>query len=361
MNLELSGIKVLLIGDFMVDHYIMGKSERMSPEAPVPIVIPKEEYSIPGGAGNVAMNMCTLAGQRTLLDMINLSIKPFIFCIGTVGHDAMGTTLLNKLNLGVMERKNRMTIFHQDSIDTSNIMRGDIDNSLNPVVVSDNYRGSIQTTTKERIYLDGKQIHRLDRESILNQNYNEELNDLVTNNIAGKDIIVLSDYNKGVLNENTIPHILSEAKKNNIPVIIDPKKEDFAIYAGADIITPNLNELRRASELHIDDDKSIVEACKELIEKYDFNFIVAKKSERGITIVGKNHFVKHIQAHNVSNPDVTGAGDTVIATLALVYALTKDIEKSTIIANIAAAITVGKSGTATVTIDEINNYIKTNE
>lgn len=361
MNLDLSNIKVLLIGDFMIDHYIMGKSNRMSPEAPIPVVIPKDEHSIPGGAGNVAMNMCTLVGQRTLPEMINSSIKPSIFCIGAAGHDAMGTTLLNKLDLGIIERKDCITIFHQNSIDTSNIIRGDINKSVNPIVVSDNFRGSIQTTTKKRIYLNGKQILRLDRDSILNQNYNEELNHLVTKNITSKDIIVLSDYNKGVLNETTIPHILSEARKNNVPVIIDPKKGDFAIYAGADIITPNLNELNRASSLDIHNDKSIVETCNILIKKYDFNFIVAKKGERGITVVGKNNFVKHIQAHIVDKPDVTGAGDTVIATIALVYALTKDIEKSTIIANIAAAIAVGKSGTATVTIDEINNYIKTNE
>ena len=337
MNLDFSDVKVLVIGDFMIDHYIIGESRRESPEAPVPIVIAKDEYSIPGGAGNVAMNMCTLLGQKNLLDVKDLSTKSLICCIGSVGHDDMGSKLLNILDLGL--------------IDTSNIIRGD----------SDDFKESIQTTIKERTYLDGKQIYRLDRESILNQKYNEKLNYLVTNNIQGKDIIVLSDYNKGVLNKYTIPHILSEAKKNNIPVIIDPKKDDFAIYAGADIITPNLDELNRVSEIYIDDDESIVETCNKLIEKYDFNFIVAKKSERGITIVGKNNLVKHIQAHNVYNPDVTGAGDTVIATLALKYAMSKDIEKSTIIANIAAAITVGKPGTATVTIDEINNYIKTNE
>ena len=169
------------------------------------------------------------------------------------------------------------------------------------------------------------------------------------------DIVILSDYNKGVLNN------LWFDISNLDNVIVDPKKDSFNYYRGAKIITPNLNELKKASNIDIKDDKSIVDACNQLIKKNNFKYIVAKKGDKGMTIVGANNFVKHIEAHTIKNPDVTGAGDTVIAALSLAYAQTEDIEFSAKIANIAAAIVVGKVGTATVTIEEINNYISIDE
>ena len=138
-------------------------------------------------------------------------------------------------------------------------------------------------------------------------------------------------------------------------VIVDPKKDDFTLYEGADIITPNLNELNRASKTDINDEKSIIEACNKLIEKHNFNFIVAKKGKSGITIVGKNNFVKQIQAHAIDNPDVTGAGDTVIASFSLAYAKLGDVELAAKIANAAASIAVSKKGTAVVETKEIES------
>ena len=120
-------------------------------------------------------------------------------------------------------------------------------------------------------------------------------------------------------------------------------------------------QLEKASKIEINDNKSIVDACNGLIQECNFNYVVAKKGDKGMTIVGKNNFVKHIEAHPVENPDVTGAGDTVVATLSLAFAKTNDIEISATIANAAAAVVVGKTGTATVTIEEINNYISINE
>ena len=304
MNLDFSNIKVLLIGDFMVDHYIVGTSNRVSPEAPVPVVIPKKDYSVPGGAGNVAMNLSLLGANVT--------------CIGCVGNDIWGEKLLS--------------ILKNESIKTEGIE-----------LIDDH-----PTTLKQRIYSDGKQVARVDTEKIMNWKTNAEIQ-------QNYDIIILSDYNKGVLNNlwfdiNSLDN-----------VIVDPKKDSFNHYSGANIITPNLNELKKASNLGINDDKSIVDACNQLIKENNFKYIVAKKGDQGMTIVGANNFVKHIQAHSVDNPDVTGAGDTVISVLSLAYAQTKDIELSAKIANAAAAIVVGKIGTATVTIEEINNYISINE
>ena len=304
MNLDFSDIKVLLIGDFMIDHYIMGTSTRMSPEAPVPVVTPEKDYSIPGGAGNVAMNLKLMGANVT--------------CVGCVGNDIWGKKLLS--------------ILKNEGVKTEGIE-----------LIDDH-----PTTLKQRIYSDGKQVARLDTEKIINWQSNSEFQ-------QNYDIIILSDYNKGVLNN------LWFDINNLDTVIVDPKKDTFNHYKESTIITPNLNELKKASNIAIKDDKSIVNACSQLIKENNFKYIVAKKGDQGMTIVGEDNFFRHIKAHAVQNPDVTGAGDTVIAALSLAYAQTKDIELSAKIANAAAAVVVEKIGTATVTIEEINNYISINE
>lgn len=300
MNTDFSNTTVLLVGDFMIDHYIIGTSNRMSPEAPVPVVIPSEEYSIPGGAANVAMNLCAMGAHVT--------------CIGLVGDDIWGKKLLSLLT------KQGINI---DGID-----------------IIKNH----PTTLKQRIYSDGKQVARLDTEKIINWKSN-----FLSKNVGNYDVCILSDYNKGVISDSNID--------TNI-LIVDPKKDNFSLYKNTNIITPNLNELQKATTIKIRDNQSIIDACNDLIKENNFNYIVAKKGSEGMTIVGKDNFVKHIEAHHVKNPDVTGAGDTVISALSLSYAKTKDIELSAQFANSAAAIAVSKSGTATVTIDEINNYIQ---
>ena len=304
MNLDFSDIKVLLIGDFMIDHYIMGTSTRMSPEAPVPVVTPEKDYSIPGGAGNVAMNLKLMGANVT--------------CVGCVGNDIWGKKLLS--------------ILKNEGVKTEGIELID----------------GHPTTLKQRIYSDGRQVARLDTEKIINWQSNSQIR-------QNYDIIILSDYNKGVLNN------LWFDINNLDSVIVDPKKDTFNHYKESTIITPNLNELKKASNIAIKDDKSIVDACSQLIKENNFKYIVAKKGDQGMTIVGEDNFFRHIKAHDVENPDVTGAGDTVIAALSLAYAQTKDIELSAKIANTAAAVVVGKIGTATVTIEEINNYISINE
>ena len=300
MRLDFSDITVLLIGDFMLDHYIIGTSDRISPEAPVPVVLPKKEYSIPGGAGNVAMNLCAMGAN--------------VICIGVVGDDIWGKKLISLLN--------------SEGINTDGID------------IIKNH----PTTLKQRIYSDGKQVARLDTEKIINSKFN-----LLSKNLSHYDVCILSDYNKGVIKNADID--------TNI-LIVDPKKDDFSLYSNANIITPNINELQKATSIKIKDDQSIIDACTELIRKYSFDYIVAKKGEKGMTLVGKNNFVRHIKAYHVENPDVTGAGDTVISALSIAYAKTNDIDFSAKMANAAAASAVSKSGTATVTIDEINNYIE---
>ena len=298
--MDFSNTTVLLIGDFMIDHYIMGTSNRISPEAPVPVVVPGKEHSIPGGAGNVAMNLCAMGANVT--------------CLGVVGDDIWGEKLLDILkNKGV---------------------------NINHIDVAKDH----PTTLKQRIYSNGKQVARLDTEKILEWNPK-----ISQHNLYDFDACIISDYNKGVINNANID--------TNI-LLVDPKKNDFSLYQNAHIITPNLNELQIATNIKIENSQSIIDACNELIRKYNFNYIVAKKGDQGMTVVGKENFVKHIKAHNVDNPDVTGAGDTVISALSIAYAKTEDIELAARFANTAAATAVSKPGTATVTIDEINNYIE---
>lgn len=300
MKFDFSDITILVAGDFMIDHYIMGTSNRISPEAPVPVVIPNNEYSIPGGAANVAMNLCTMGAK--------------VVCLGVVGDDIWGKKLL------LLLKNNGINI---DGID-----------------VIENH----PTTLKQRIYSDGKQIARLDKEQIIDWTPN-----FLSKKIGKYDACILSDYNKGVIKNADID--------TNI-LIVDPKKDDFSLYNNANIITPNLNELQKASSINIKDNESVIASCNELIRKNNFDYIVAKKGDKGMTIVGKNGYIKHIKAHKVKNPDVTGAGDTVISALSILYAQSQDIEISARFANKAAAIAVSKPGTATVTIEEINNYIR---
>ncbi len=315
IDLDFSNIKVLVVGDFMIDHYIMGESNRMSPEAPVPVVVPKDEYSIPGGAGNVAMNLKLMGADVT--------------CIGCVGNDIWGEKLIS--------------ILKNEGIKTEGI--DSIDNH--------------PTTLKQRVYSNGKQVARLDTEKIINWEIDKDTSYIVED----YDIIILSDYNKGVLHNPKLFLTLIKSSQlscnNRLEcIIVDPKKDDFDHYHGVNIITPNLNELQKATKMNIDDNQSIVKACNKLIKKYNIEYIVAKKGDKGITIVGEDNFVKHIKPHTVENPDVTGAGDTVIAALSIAYAKTNDIEFSAKFANAAAATAVDKTGTASVAIDEI--IIKSN-
>ena len=300
MNLNFSGIKVLLVGDFMLDHYTFGSSSRMSPEAPVPIIIPQSKYITAGGAGNVAKNLNMLGAD--------------VHCVGFVGSDKWGKKLIE--------------ILQQDKI------------NVDGIEILDNHI----TTIKKRIYLNQKQALRIDNEEIISWQPKASLN------FEKYDIIIFSDYNKGALSSNWFKN---QSLKN---VIVDPKKTDFSFYSNCKIITPNINELQNATNLTISNDKSVIEACKSLIKKYGFEFIVAKKGSKGMTIVGKDNYFKNIEPHKVQNPDVTGAGDTVISAFALAYFKTNDIELSAKIANYAASIVVSKKGTASINNNDLKNF-----
>lgn len=301
MNLDFSDINVLLIGDFMVDHYLMGHSNRISPEADVPVIELEKDFLVPGGAGNVAMNLNSLGVNVT--------------CVGCLGEDAWAEKLI--------------AIFKEKKINTDYLEK----------------KKGHKTTVKKRIYCDNKQVARVDIEEFLIEWQPEK-------NISYEefDIILLSDYNKGVF-ANSWLDIKGKM------VLLDPKKVNNSIFSSSNIITPNIKELEEITKNKINCQDSIVSACNELIANYDFDWVVAKKGSNGITLVGKNNFIKNFSGKNVKNPDVTGAGDTVIATLAVLYAKTKDIEYSVKIANEAAAIVVNHIGTDIINLFDLHKFL----
>tara|TARA_B100000965_G_scaffold75930_1_gene60168 strand:+ start:5122 stop:6039 length:918 start_codon:yes stop_codon:yes gene_type:complete len=305
MSFDFKSIKVLVVGDLMIDNYIMGSSSRLSPEAPVPVIRPTSNYSIAGGAANVAMNISSLGAK--------------VSCAGAIGDDSWGEKLLSILN--------------KEGIDSTYI---DIIQNFS-------------TTLKQRIYSNDKQIARIDNEETL-----EKKCSFMDKNFDNYDVIVLSDYNKGVLTKNWFK------KPESSIVFLDPKKS-FINFNQCDIITPNLNELKQLSGNEIASEDDIILSCKTMLKKYNLKYIIAKRGEQGMTIIGNNDYVKHLKARFVKTPDVTGAGDTVISSISLAFAITKDIEKSAEFAINASALAVSKPGTASVTIDEINNYINANE
>lgn len=305
MDFDFSEIKVLVIGDFMVDHYLIGNSNRKSPEADVPVVIPIDEFSIAGGAGNVAINLSSLGAKVT--------------CAGVIGNDHWGKILLEKLN--------------ENDISTQYI---------------ENIK-ELNTTVKKRIYSNNQQVARVDIDGILKKKCS-----FMDNNFNDFDLIILSDYDKGVINKTWFK------KPKDTLVMIDPKKHE-SNFRQCDIITPNLKELEHFYKKTISNDEDIIGACKHLINNYKFKYVIAKKGKDGITVVDKNGTINSYNAEYVESPDVTGAGDTVISSLGLALIDSGNIDRSVRFAIIAAGIAVNKRGTANVTIDEINNYIRKNE
>jgi len=301
MSLDFSNVNVLLIGDFMVDHYLMGHSERISPEADVPVIELEKDFLVPGGAGNVAMNLNSLGAN--------------VVCVGCLGEDIWAEKLI--------------AIFKEKNINTDYLEK----------------KKDHKTTVKKRIYCDNKQVARVDIEEYLNEWQPEK-----KINYEKFDIILLSDYNKGVFAK---PWLDIREKM----VLLDPKKVNTSIFECSKIITPNIKELEDITENKIDSQDSIVNACNQLITTYNFDWVVAKKGSQGITLVGKNNFIKNFSGEIVNNPDVTGAGDTVIATLAVLYAKTKDMEFSVNIANQAAAIVVDHIGTDVIDLSYLDKLL----
>jgi D-glycero-beta-D-manno-heptose-7-phosphate kinase len=308
------GLQILVIGDVMLDAYIMGKVNRISPEAPVPIVSLENEDARIGGAGNVALNLLALGA------------KPII--CGVIGEDSSGDKLLN--------------LFEKNGISTDGLVKS----------------MARKTTVKTRVISNKQQLLRIDSESTFPLLESEEikLNDTIQNIInQGIDGIIFEDYNKGVLTDSVIQNAIKIAKEKDIPTAVDPKKENFLSYRGVSLFKPNLKELKEGLNLNFDfnSNKELFEKGIEVLEEKlqnEISFVTL--SENGVFI--KNQTEKYyVPAHVRSISDVSGAGDTVIAvaTLCLISgASTKQIAE---ISNLAGGLVCEKSGVVSISKNEL--------
>jgi D-beta-D-heptose 7-phosphate kinase/D-beta-D-heptose 1-phosphate adenosyltransferase len=301
--------RLLVVGDVMLDKYIWGEVGRISPEAPVPVVRATHRSEQPGGAANVAMNLSRLGAQTHV--------------IGFTGGDESEGLLAARLKC--------------EEIATS-------------FVVSEGF----PTITKLRILGGRQQMLRLDSERLgaRSQGDYDRLIAAVLEQLPGCHAVVLSDYAKGALTPDVCQQVIVAARGLGIPVLVDPKSADFGRYRGATTICPNLGELAAASRLDGGDLKAVLDAAEAMLASLDLAFITATLSDKGIALVrpGK-HSIAPAVARQVF--DVSGAGDTVIAVLALCLASGLDPEVSVQLANVAAGIVVGKVGTVPVEKHEL--------
>ena len=303
---------ILVIGDLMIDHYLWGKCERISPEAPVQIVNIDKESSVLGGAGNVINNLRALGSN---VDVISV-----------IGNDMAAKELQFLLN--------------------------DIDVNSNMLIIEEKRK----TSKKSRLIASQQQILRYDNESIedISPNSEEKIIDILDKNILNYDAVILSDYGKGVLTNSLTQKIISLSNKNNIKVFVDPKGKDYSKYKNAYTLTPNKKEAIEATNINIKNDESLEKAIKQLKETCNLTVSLITLSENGIAIFDDNLRIKPTVAREVY--DVTGAGDTVIASITFAIANNLDIDEAIKFANLAAGVVVGKIGSATATLDEIYEY-----
>lgn len=307
-------IRVGIVGDVMLDSYMWGKVDRISPEAPVPVVaVNKKEYRI-GGAGNVALNICSLGAKASVLSV--------------TGNDEDGQ-LLKKM-------------FESQHIDTGFLLQS-------PKRI---------TTNKTRIISRNQQMMRLDHELTTDLGYEDEnrLILAVQNYIAQEkpDVIILEDYNKGVLTELVISKIVNLCKHNSILTAVDPKRKNFFSYKGVDIFKPNLKEVTDGLNILFfeADEKLLIEIHAALHQKLQHNISFITLSEKGV-FYQQQHNAAIIPSHIRNIADVSGAGDTVIAVASLVYAATKDVKLMAEIANIAGGLVCEEVGTAAINKDKL--------
>lgn len=309
---------ILVIGDLILDHYIWGQCERISPEAPVQVIeVAKETLNL-GGACNVANNLVALECE--------------VFICGMVGKDEAGTKL-------------------KETLESLHIHTQGIYYNLNR-----------PTTQKSRIIAAHQQVIRVDREdkSPISQEGEEFILNFSKTLIESHkiDCIILSDYQKGVLSENLTQNLIKIAKDSKLKILIDPKGKDYSKYKGATLLTPNKKEAKEATGIQIVDDTTLLLALQNLKKSCNLEYSLITLSEDGIGILDdKLHKLPTI-AKEVF--DVTGAGDTVIAALAFMLAQNEDILSSIQFANAAAAVVVGKIGSAVATKQEIFSYLQDN-
>ncbi len=297
--------RILVIGDVMLDRYVTGATRRISPEAPVPVVNVKETEDRPGGAANVARSIAALGGTVKL--------------IGVTGDDEAGTILSTQLQ--------------QNAVDADFVRSK-----------------ALATIIKLRVLSHGQQLIRLDFEQHYEADDTSSLLEKYSKVLPQVTMVVLSDYAKGTLSE--AQNMIAMAKAAGVKVLVDPKGSDFRKYQGADLITPNLSEFEAIAG-PCASDEDLAQKATALLQELNLGAMLVTRSDKGMTLFSEEQQVLHLPTTAVSVSDVTGAGDTVISTLATALASGSEPEEACKLANIAAGLVVTKVGTSTVTRAEL--------
>lgn len=301
---DCSNAHVLVVGDVMLDRYWFGDVSRISPEAPVPVVHVQRTEERPGGAANVARNIVSMGGKATLLSV--------------VGDDEAGRSLA-----ALLEKEKVVTLFHKDA--------------------------QLPTTVKLRVIGRQQQLLRIDFETPPSREVLEDKLDDFESLVDGVDAVILSDYGKGGLTH--VAKMIDAAKRHHKRILVDPKGDDYAKYRGATLLTPNRGEFREIAG-RWKTEAELAEKADKLRRELDIEALLVTRSEEGMTLFTADG-VTHEPTRAREVFDVSGAGDTVIATLGLMLAAGATMAGAMHIANLAAGVVVGKLGTATVSREEL--------
>ena len=298
------GRRIVVVGDVMLDEFLWGRVSRISPEAPVPVVeVTRQSFHL-GGAGNVAANVRALGGEATL--------------VGLVGQDAAGASVAAALSeAGVQPR----------------------------LVVSE---GGRPTTVKTRIVAHHQQVVRADREESgdVEGAAGAAILEALREALAGCDALVVSDYQKGVVTPALLRRALPLARRRRIPVLVDPKLRRFPLYRGVTVVTPNQLEAEQATGLRLRDERTLAAAGRRILSLLSCRAALVTRGEHGMSLFERGRAPLHVEAAAREVFDVTGAGDSVIATMALALAAGASLAEAAMLANEAAGVVVGKLGTA---------------
>jgi D-beta-D-heptose 7-phosphate kinase/D-beta-D-heptose 1-phosphate adenosyltransferase len=303
--------RILCVGDIMLDRFVYGGVERVSAEAPIPILRVDRHRSMLGGAGNVARNVVALGAHVEL--------------IAVLGDDRAAQEVRD--------------LAHSDA-------------SLSSELIIEPGR---LTTLKTRFIANGQQLLRTDDETLtaISDETAERVLAAIRSALEDADVMVLSDYRKGMLTDGVLASALAEARGAGVPVIADPKRDDFAAYAGVALLKPNAAELAAATQQMCESDEDVEAAARRAMRSHDLGAMLVTRSARGMTLVQHDIEPVHLPARALEVFDVSGAGDTVLATTAVALAGGADLATASELANVAAGIVVGKLGTATVGRDEL--------
>lgn len=313
---KFKNVKVLVLGDLILDEFIWGSVSRISPEAPVPVVWVNSESFMPGGASNSSHNICSLGAKS--------------YISGVIGNDDRGI-LLKK-------------VLREKGVDVSGI-------------VTDPSRPTI---LKSRVIAHSQQVVRIDREKIaaIDDKIINKIISFVKSKMSSVDAILINDYGKGLICPALLKEIISVAKKENKIITVDPKDDHFDFYKGVTAITPNHYEAGKAVGISIKTDDDLVKAGKKLLSWLQLECVLITLGERGMCLFDKDGTITRIPTMAQEVFDVSGAGDTVISTFTLCASLGAKFKDAAYVANYAAAVVVGKVGVAVVTPDELKARLK---